>query len=361
MNLLHIGDIHFGGHDPLALNSELDNIFLKYAYEHINELDLIVICGDLIDRKLIFNSEATKGLIDFISNLVKKCTDHQVNLRLLQGTETHDNDQLRNFEYLQNKYFKIVMTNDEELINCKNGELEYVLYVPEEYMSRYQDVYDKYAINSGKYAFVFLHGTFEFAAHKSQTLLSERPISTAPVFANDYFDNCCFGLVLASHIHEESMFNHKIVYPGSFSRNAFGEPKPKGFLHVTYDDGKMGLKKIKNTMAPEFTTIDMSKLTFNNETELIDFIKDAKKNTHKVRFINAPNGLSMDMLKAIATDDNDVRMLIKKVEAKDNTDPFYSVIEQNLPLPEELSAYMSMKKGIDMSSELITKYISKKD
>ena len=66
-----ISDLHFGVVPTKRLLNELDEVFFKYIQKN-KSIDLIVICGDLTDKALSYNEEASKGALLFMNKIAKK-------------------------------------------------------------------------------------------------------------------------------------------------------------------------------------------------------------------------------------------------------------------------------------------------
>ena len=123
-----IADIHFGAMPVDNLYNELQ-MFLDYIEK--KSLDFIVIFGDWFDRKLNMNSKDAKYSTLFFERICQIAMENDIKIRIIQGTESHDNNQLEILDILaKNKQIdlKIIYeADDEELFPDFN-----VLYVPEE-------------------------------------------------------------------------------------------------------------------------------------------------------------------------------------------------------------------------------------
>lgn len=233
--IVTIADIHWGAISPSRLYSEL-LYFLEFLRTCPEELkpDLVVIAGDLFNDKLSLNSESANKAFQFISELIFICDNRHIKIRIFQGTIFHDNKQLR---VLENQIgnipdVKIFMENtlEETLpgLHC--------LYCPDETIN-IKDYYNKYINNlipENPINIGFFHGSFDVIL--PDIVLQETEIESIEnvVFEYDKFSKLINGPIISGHFHNRSNYNH-LYYVGSYSRWAFNEDDPKGFLYTIYD------------------------------------------------------------------------------------------------------------------------------
>jgi DNA repair exonuclease SbcCD nuclease subunit len=170
-----------------------------------------------------------------MERVIDICVENGVKyIRIIQGTMSHDNNQLNNFKIYENRTdinFRIFKTvGDEEL-----AEGLKILYVPEEYMVDADETYGKYLNAYKKYDFIFGHGMFKEVAFEAKNQESEVTMSKAPVFDSKIFLNACKGPIYFGHIHTRTTIKKHIHYPGSFSRFKFGEEDDKGWYLNVYN------------------------------------------------------------------------------------------------------------------------------
>lgn len=248
-----IADIHFGALPINDLYSELQ-MFLDYIDK--KDIDFIVILGDWFDRKLNMNSKDAKYSTICFERICQIAMNNNIKVRMIQGTESHDNNQLEILEILaKNKHidFKVFYeVGEEELFPNFN-----VLYVPEEYITSFDDKYGKYMNNT--YDMIFGHGVIQevkFAAYLQQT---EKTMKKAPIFKSNMLMSICDGPIFFGHVHTRDVFHDRVYYVGSYSRWMFGEEEDKGFYTVKYDDKtkEFETKFIVNQLAKRYDTIEI--------------------------------------------------------------------------------------------------------
>ena len=248
-----IADIHFGALPVERLYNELE-IFLDFIEK--KSLDFIVILGDWFDKKINLNSKDAKYSTVFFERICQICIDNDIKLRIIQGTESHDNSQLEVLEILaKNKPvdFKVFYeVEEEELFPDFN-----VLYVPEEYINSIDEKYGKYM--NKKYDMIFGHGMIQEVKFAALIQSSETTMKKAPIFKSKMLCDMCYGPIFFGHIHTKDIFNDRLYYVGSYSRWKFGEEEDKGFYYIKYenDTKKIEAKFIVNNKEKKYDTIEI--------------------------------------------------------------------------------------------------------
>lgn len=354
MRIYFISDIHFGASDPKRLYNELLNEFIE-PLDKDDDVDLIVISGDLLHRKLSLNSDDSIYCHAFIERIHSIIKDKNIKLRIIQGTLTHDYDQLRNFNYLiESSDTKIVTKLYEETMHVKNKNYS-ILYVPEEYCENPDDYYSE--AFSKNYNLCFGHGAFKFSGIHATS--SERELKNAPVFDEDVFHDMV-DLTFFGHIHK-GCNSKNVYYPGSFSRFAFGETEDKGYFIVNYeplkDDYKYNISFAINELATLYDTVKMSDLMNQypddvDKTEIIKHLnKMVKSENHKVRIINdLEDSLTNVMLKEIFSNEDNVKIEVKNSTTldleKDKIDErLISIVERKLNIYESISLWLDVTEN----------------
>jgi DNA repair exonuclease SbcCD nuclease subunit len=246
-----ISDIHFGAMPIELLLNELQIEFLDYL-DKLAVLDAVVITGDIYDQKLSLNSIHVKASFEFLRRLIEICKNKGSKLRIIEGTKSHDNNQLESFGILTrvNADIKIISTIEKEML----FDNLHVLYLPEEYIND-MDYYKEYL--SDRYDMAFGHGLFTEVAFVAKEQESEVTHSKAPIFNSIDFIKCCYGPVFFGHIHTKQIIKDKIFYVGSFSRWCYGEEAPKGFYICAYSPINKNFKVdfIENAVAIRYDTV----------------------------------------------------------------------------------------------------------
>jgi DNA repair exonuclease SbcCD nuclease subunit len=132
-----IADIHFGSMKSDNLYQQLQERFMKVISK--NKIDLIVFGGDMFHSIITMNYSTSQYVLLFMERVLDICVKNKIkHVRIIQGTMSHDNNQLNNFHIYENRTdvdFRIIRTLSEEEL----PEGIKILYVPEEYMSNARD------------------------------------------------------------------------------------------------------------------------------------------------------------------------------------------------------------------------------
>ena len=156
-NIVATADYHWGAMDAEKQMQE-SQFILDYLTS--NKVDLFVICGDYFDHRLLVNSKAATTAMAFMKALINISEDKKFKIVLMQGTESHDFDQLEIFRSFENENFKIVRetTCEDTLPNLK------CLYTPDETLIS-DEYYIKYIDTLNQdIDIMFFHGTFDVNA-----------------------------------------------------------------------------------------------------------------------------------------------------------------------------------------------------
>ena len=140
MRILLMADIHIGSIKDIKYfyNTMKDIIDREIMFK---KTDVVVILGDYFDRLFKNNEDFTALAINIMSYLVIACTRNNTKIRIIYGTESHEMNQYRLFNFhliSKNVDMKIFETVTEEEIDGKK-----ILYVPEEYIDDKSKHYKK--------------------------------------------------------------------------------------------------------------------------------------------------------------------------------------------------------------------------
>jgi DNA repair exonuclease SbcCD nuclease subunit len=266
-----IADIHFGANFTQTI--DLSNALKKYFINRLESSppDIIVIGGDLFDKKLSVNSHEAVLCNDFILSLVNMFpTTYKL---LIKGTRAHDLDQLNLFKPLVSEHFRIY----------ENVTVDYIkglklLIIPEEYLSS-KDLYDPYLKVTEPYDFVFFHGLFSHAGSYAKASLNKICFTW-----EDFKDNV-YGKVIGGHIHKRISYKN-IEYINSFDRWAHGEEEDKGYLYITYDVKRKNILSfdfIVNEDSHKYVTLLYKDIYTLSTDELIEKLHDVSRGVKSLR------------------------------------------------------------------------------
>ena len=273
---LVLSDIHLG-HTKNKTDNIIKNLnhFFKTYHKDIIECKVIFISGDVFDRLLTTKSVEYRHSMAWLSNLLLFCKEHDIALRILYGTPSHDMEQISAFEEIAKKLYP-----EADFKYNNTLSIEYmdklgisVLYVPDEWRHDAKDTYkEALALMKEKSLaqvdIAIMHGCFGY----------QMPMVKDKSFCHlesNYLDIVKFYITIG-HIHTSSTYE-RIIAPGSFDRLAHGEEEAKGGIICTIcADGTMSFKFLQNIHSCIFKSID-----YIGRLEA-DIVSDLKKELKKL-------------------------------------------------------------------------------
>ena len=261
----HISDLHFGAMDPKKQYDYLKDQFIDKLI-NLPRLDLICINGDLFDRKFMTNSDVVMYASMFIADIINICKIKQATFILLQGTMSHDANQVK--IYLHYMYQKDVDVRIVTNIRFEMVKGIRILCIPELYgidESYYQEI----LFESDFYDMCIMHGTIKGAVYGDN-------VGQGRLFTIEDFLNCK-GPIISGHIHKADTFYNHFYYCGSPYRWRFDDDCFKGFILMSYNSyTRQYYIDYEEIISDNYKTITMDQLINNDPIETINYIKQLK-------------------------------------------------------------------------------------
>ena len=261
---LSISDLHLG-HRNTPIDFMVENLYNYFTENHktFKNLDAIFFGGDITDRLLKPGSVEYITVLKFLSWIVKYCKTNNIILRILEGTPSHDWNQVRGFETVLSEFikdidFKYIDTLSIEYLDKLDM---HILYIPDEHNTDAKVTYNEVKalmaeLNIDKVDITLVHGQFHYQLQMVTLEISHNE--------RDYLDITRYYIGVA-HIHTRMNYE-RIIGNGSFDRIAHNEEDPKGaVLHTSFADGSSEHIFIPNRGAMIYKTLrytetDISKL-----------------------------------------------------------------------------------------------------
>ncbi len=230
--------------------------------------DILYLAGDVFDTLLELKSDEVGEIELFATNLLRHCSKHDIVLRVLEGTPSHDWKQSQVFSRMKEiakieldyQYIDTVSIEYIEKFNI------HVLYVPDEPPFQntdetFNEVKRLLQINGlTKVDYAIMHGQFDFQlpAH----------IKNLPRHSSkDYLDIVRYYIFIG-HIHTHSLFD-RIMAQGSFDRLSHGQEELKGYAVSIVDEYEQNIFFVENKLARTYITINCENLDLKNTIEYI--------------------------------------------------------------------------------------------
>lgn len=250
-----IADIHLGVISVNRQKQELETIFFQ-DLEKLKSLDLIVVLGDVYDKKIYLNDEVTSVAIWFYQRLIQIARQKNAKVRLMYGTKSHEADQYNLLQHIsQNDSDDIQVIYQAGKETLQKGIT--VLYLPEEHIYSKSEYYSDLIYNVEEpYTYVFGHGVIDEILKTGEDTAKEVNRLHVPRFTIGDFRTCCKGCVFFGHYHIHSQYENFVYYVGSYNRWQFGEEESKGYMMSEYDFDRESYKNtfIENPLTDRYQT-----------------------------------------------------------------------------------------------------------
>jgi DNA repair exonuclease SbcCD nuclease subunit len=322
-----------------------------------NPPDIIVIGGDLFDKKLSVNSPEAVLCNDFIMSL-NSMLPKSYKL-IIKGTRSHDLDQLNLFKPLVGEYFRIYEKASIEYI-CDMK----ILVIPEEYYPD-KNIYDEYLKVSEPYDFVFFHGLFSHVGSYAKASNLNKILFTW----EDFKDNV-YGKVVGGHIHKRISYKN-IEYTNSFDRWRHGEEEDKGYLYIAYDNKEkkvLSCEYVINEGAFKYVTFNYRNIYNLKEDELIKLLEEKSKEVKSLRIkIDKDDPINDEKIHALLTIAFNIPNLVIDKKSQMSLDENAVSVEKEKELEErrsEIAKYHNLtfeEITIKYAKEKFNKTISEDD
>lgn len=259
LQIASVSDIHLG-HRRNETREIIANLRRAFPDSPATaKLDLLVLVGDVYDGLLSLPDEEVQEIDFWIEYVLRMCKKHDIVLRVLEGTPSHDWKQSQRFVTINE-----ITGIGADLKYVKDLSIEYiekldisVLYVPDEWDTTTERTYAQVqellkAKGLAQVDFAFMHGQFEFQL--PEHVKAQKHNSTLYLEIVKY-------LVFIGHVHTHSRYE-RIIAQGSFDRLSHGEEGPKGHVRATVrPNGEADVVFVENQHAKLFLTVDCTDLT----------------------------------------------------------------------------------------------------
>ncbi len=262
-----VSDIHLGSkrNETEFIIANLDKAFPDNV-ETAN-IDMIVLAGDVFDRLLSLSDECVYAIDAWIIRLLRLCKKHDIVLRVLYGTPSHDREQSQRFVHLNDEahiHADLQYVTDLSIEYIPRFDMN-VLYVPDEWeedpsvtLSQVKELMASRNLDKVDYA--FMHGQF---GYQLPALIK------APRHDEVEYSRLVDKFIFIGHIHTHSR-RDKIIAQGSFDRLSHGEEEAKGHVRLIYrksDDYE--IQFVENKGARKYISVECEDLTLEETLQKI--------------------------------------------------------------------------------------------
>lgn len=268
MQIACLSDLHLG-HPRNAAADIIANLRLALPDSAATgDLDIIFLAGDVFDGLLSLPDKDVLEIDLWISSLLRICQKHDIVLRVLDGTKSHDWFQSQRFMAI-NDLTKICA--DVQYI--RELSIEYierfdihVLYVPDEWEDDTEKTLQQtHALLKAKglaqVDYAIMHGQFEYQLPA---------FIKAQKHSSDAYQALVRELIFIGHVHTHTRLG-RIIAQGSFDRLSHGEEGPKGHVRATiHHNGDRDVIFVENTTAKKFITVNCTELSLEDTLNAVD-------------------------------------------------------------------------------------------
>ena len=375
-SFVFIADIHWGAKSPEILYDNL-NIFLEFIKN--KKPSLVVIGGDYFDYRLQLNSPSAIMSVNWFDKFIKICKESEVQrIRIIKGTQEHDNDQL--------EVFRSYETNDNYLKIYNTTEVEEIfpdfkcIFCPDEVINleEYHELYYQKLLEYPSIG--FFHGNFDAILPSIEFDRIQNNHLKTMIYQYDIFSKFIKGPLISGHWHVFQNYEH-LYYSGSYDRWKFGEEEDKGFLYGEYDtsDNTYYITRVINNHAKKYDTIIVEDSNFRTPIEFADLkdlvdtklLSDENLDLRIVYIITEENDeVSLNISnfqkkyskeKRVKIDIKNIYKKEKKKEIREHKQIEYNkysyVFNKNESVANKIHQFILDKKGIDIPIDEIQKKI----
>ena len=264
---ISLGDVHLG-HLSTPTELIIRNLERLLCHNTLKELDMLIITGDLFDHQLLNGSDTSHEIERWMTSLMMACATYDVQLRIVEGTPSHDRLQPKYFvEQQQNANIPVDLFYGQKLCIEYNAKLDaHFLYVPDKWrptteitLSEVRQLLKQHGLE--KVDFAIMHGAFEYQYPE---------VVLEPTHCSETYLELVKYHILIGHVHIQNP-RGRIFPAGSFDRLSHGDEIPKGlFLNTVREDGEFTSKFIENKGAKRYVTLNVHG---QNTMELYNTIK----------------------------------------------------------------------------------------
>lgn len=255
LNIAEFQDVHVG-HKATPTWNILNSLTLALPdNQTTRDLDIIFIAGDFFDHDLFYRAEEVLMIQAWIIKFLTYCAKHDIAVRILEGTPSHDWNQCEHFVILNEQY-----SIGCDLIYVKKLDIEHnekfgidILYVPDEWRPKCDTTWEevKELLSSrglSKVDFAIMHGTFEYQ-------VPQHLKARFDMHRMDRYLGIVRYYIFVGHHHNQSSYD-RILCAGSLDRLRHNEEETKGHYRVTvHREGAADIKFVENPVAKPYLTI----------------------------------------------------------------------------------------------------------
>ena len=261
-----ISDLHIGHrHTPSThILSALNYWLIRYK-DYLDKSKLFIISGDFWDKLISMLSDDVQVGIIIMNRIMNACNKHNLVLRIVEGTRSHDVGQCKIFEGLAEAYPDLDYAYVAHAsIEIHDGLGKSILYVPDDITDerhKVEPIVHKLLKdnNLDHVDIAIIHTQFQYQLPKDKGI----------DFSDEgFYTSITRDFIISGHIHPPSRYAN-IIVPGSFDCIEHGQSLRKGGVYLSRDPktGYLDVKRLINKKQAVYERITLPK---NNPEEFVD-------------------------------------------------------------------------------------------
>lgn len=290
MRILWSSDQHTV-HQNTPTNHILKNLATFFYIDNdLANVDMVIFGGDFMHRSVESYNDGLFEIMEWMKEFLLRCEQHNVKVRFLEGTSSHDWGQPRHFTFATPHKADVKYVDTLSIETFPEFDDLTMMYVPDNMGKLSTDTIWDMALetlNKDDLKIVDLiafHGAFTYQLP---------PQAQHHCHMQERWESIVKYGIFAGHIHTPS-HRGKIYCSGSFDRIAHGEEHPKGGYIIDLDKKKEfflpRFYENKRAMPYLTVTIDSEETIEQSILRIQHFIKD--KQLHQKAFIRVVGGTS---------------------------------------------------------------------
>lgn len=257
-----LSDLH-AGHTAIPvtqLTRHLEEYFMPKALSS----DIVIINGDFFDTLLDLSDPRAYIIMQFINKLLDLTNQHDILVRVVRGTFSHDRNQLQFFEseeWSHVKYFKTLA------IEYIEGLGIHIMYIPDDlHVMNIRDAVEDVLSANGldKVDLICNHGYLTHLVPENIPSITNKAIDSDWISSKTQ-------LLVNGHIHQLSIYKN-LISCGSFEAMTHADTGPVGFIYIEYnkDNNSFEWEHVENLKSRKFVTFTSKEV---GDTCINSFIK----------------------------------------------------------------------------------------
>lgn len=248
-----LGDIHLG-HLTTPTSWTIRGLETYLTPDLIREVDMVILEGDVFDHLLANDDENIYLIHRWATTLMVTCALYNTQLRIDEGTSSHDRTQCRYFVEQKNNANIPVDLHYATTISIEYNERldSYFLYVPDNTALHPDEILKQVrqqmaGMGLEQVDFAIMHGAFNYQYNYA---------TSTPGHDEKTYLELVKYFIMIGHVHQPSRYD-RILAAGSFDRGTHGDEGAKGMYDVSVrEDGTHTVTFIENRLAKRYDTIE---------------------------------------------------------------------------------------------------------